>query len=153
MKTKKIGIVEKLKEKHKARLARVQQDWKKEQAEHGKRSDNYISDITMFSKWAYRVGKGWYGFNLGHIPPVWTKMLDEFLCWLEIQCPDFEIHQIKMKLGSLRIYVGTKTDFVIPDEKIRSEISQLQNLLRLPPCPPAPSGAARKKRRGNFRKQ
>jgi hypothetical protein len=152
MKTKKIGIVEKLKEKHKERLARVQQDWKKEQAEHGKRSDNYISDITMFSKWAYRVGKGWYGFNLGHIPPVWTKMLDEFLCWLEIQCPDFEIHQIKMKLGSLRIYVGTKTDFVIPDEKIRSEISQLQNLLRLPPCPPAPSGAARKKRRGNFRK-
>ena len=59
-------------------------------------------------------------------------MLDEFLCWLEIQCPDFEIHQIKMKLGSLRIYLGTKTDFVIPDENIRSEISQLQNLLRLP---------------------
>ena len=77
-------------------------------------------------------------------------MLDEFLCWLEIQCPDFEIHQIKMKLGSVRIYLGTKTDFVIPDEKIRSEISQLQKLLRLPPCPPAPIRAARKKRSETF---
>jgi hypothetical protein len=79
-------------------------------------------------------------------------MLDEFLCWLEIQCPDFEIHQIKMKLGSVRIHLGTKTDFVIPDENIRSEISQLQNLLRLPPCPPAPIRAARKKRRKQSRK-
>ncbi|MGB7749413.1 MAG: hypothetical protein WBN75_19235 [Verrucomicrobiia bacterium] len=145
MKTKKIGIVEKLKEKHKERLARVQQDWKKEQAEHGKRSDNYISDITMFSKWAYRVGKGYYGFCLGNVPRVWTDVLDEFLSWLETQCPDFEIHQVKIKGIKLRLYLGTKTGFVIPDEKVRSEIFQLQDLLCLPPCSPAPIRAVRKK--------
>ena len=90
--------------------------------------------------------------SLGNVPRVWTDVLDEFLCWLETQCPDFEIHQIKMKLGGVRIYLGTKTDFVIPDEKIRSEISQLQNLLTLPPCQPAPIRAARKKRQKHFRK-
>jgi hypothetical protein len=131
MKTKQSGIVEELKEKHKKRLARAQQELKEDEKRMLEQG-SYISDLLLFWKWAYRVGKGWYGFNLGHIPPVWTKMLDEFLCWLEIQCPDFEIHQIKMKLGSLRIYLGTKTDFIIPDENIRSEISKLQNLLRTP---------------------
>jgi len=117
-------------------------------AKPGKRFDDYhnTSDILLFYKWAYRVGKGWYGFALGNVPRVWTDVLDEFLCWLEIQCPDFEIHQIKMKLGFVRIYLGTKTDFVIPDEKIRSEISQLENLLRLPRCPSTPIRTAPKKR-------
>ena len=123
-------------------------------AKPGKGVDHYYytSDILLFYKWAYRVGKGWYGFALGNVPRVWTDVLDEFLCWLEIQCPDFEIHQIKMKLGGVRIYLGTKTDFVIRDEKISSEIFQLQKLLRLPPCPPTPIRATRKKRRGNVRK-
>ena len=147
MKTDKLGIVEELKEKHRERLAQAQQELKKQMAKPGKRFDHYYytSDMLLFYKWAYRVGKGWYGFDLGNVPRVWTDVLDEFLCWLETQCPDFEIHQIKMKLGFVRIYLGTKTDFVIPDEKIRSEISQLQNLLRLPPCPPAPIRAPRKK--------
>ena len=145
MKTKKSGIVEELKEKHKTRLARAQQELKRSTVRPGTSSGSYLSDMLLFSKWAYRVGKGWYGFDLGDVPRVWTDVLDGFLCWLEIQCPDFEIHQVKIKLGGLRFYVGTKTDFVIPDEKIRSQISQLQSLLRLPPCPPAPIRAARKK--------
>jgi len=118
MKTKKSGIVEELKEKHKERLAQAQQELKKRMATPGTDSDSYISDVLMFSKWACRVGKGWYGFSLGDVPRVWTDVLDQFLCWLEIQCPDFEIHQVKIKLGRLRFYLGTKTDFVIPDEKI-----------------------------------
>jgi hypothetical protein len=146
MKTKISGIVEKLKEKHKKRLACAQQELKADE-KRMRGQCSYVSDLLLFWKWAYRVGKGWYGFNLGHIPPVWTEMLDEFLCWLEKQRPDFEIHQIKMKLGGVRIYLGTKTDFVIPDEKIRSEISQLQNLLRLPPCLPSPVRTVRKKGR------
>jgi len=151
MKTEKLGIVEELKEKHKTRLARAQQELKEDE-KRMRGQCSYVSDLLLFWKWAYRVGKGWYGFNLGHIPPVWTNMLNEFLCWLEIQCPKFEIHQIKMKLGGVRIYLGTKTNFVIPDEKIRSEISQLQNLLRLPPCPPSPIRAARKTGRKSSRK-
>jgi hypothetical protein len=148
MKTKESGIVEELKAKHKKRLACAQQELKRTMVKPGKRLDHYYaSDILLFYKWAYRVGKGWYGFNLGNVPRVWTDVLDEFLCWLETQCQDFEIHQVKMKLGGLRIYLGTKTDLVIRDEEIRSEICQLQNLLRLPACPPAPIRAARKKRR------
>ena len=151
MKTKKLGIVEELKEKHKKRLARAQQELKADE-KRMRGQCSYVSDLLLFWKWAYRVGKGWYGFNLGHIPPVWTEMLDEFLCWLEIQRPDFEIHQIKMKFGVLRFYVGTKTDWVIPDEKIRSEISKMQKLLRLPPCPPSPIRMTRKTGRKISRK-
>jgi hypothetical protein len=151
MKTKRLGIVEELAAKHVKRLARAQQELKEDE-KRMRGQCSYVSDLLLFWKWSYRVGKGWYGFNLGHIPPVWTNMLDEFLCWLEIQCPDFEIHQIKMKLGGVRIYLGTKTDFVIRDKKICSEISQLQNLLRLPPCPPAPIRPARKKRKTQSRK-
>jgi hypothetical protein len=154
MKSEKLGIVEELKEKHKERLARAQQELKRRMATPGKRFDRYyyVSDISLFYKWAYRVGKGWYGFALGNVPQVWTDVLDEFLCWLEIQCPDFEIHQAKIKGRGLRLYLGTKTDFVIPDEKIRSEISQLQNLLSLPQYTQTPIRAARKKRRKHSRK-
>src|SRR5271165_6877500 len=132
MKARKSGIVVELREKHKERLVLAQQELKKSMANPRTRSDSYISDVLLFSKWAYRVGKGWYGFSLGDVPRVWTDVLDEFLCWLETQCPDFELHQVKIKFGKLRFYAGTKTDNLIGDEKIRHEISQLQNLLSLP---------------------
>jgi len=152
MKTQKSGIVKKLKEKHKKRLALAQRKLKWQMANPRMCDDRclYESDIKMFYKWAYRVGKGWNGFLLGNVPPVWTDVLDEFLCWLEIQCPEFEIHQIKLKLGSLRFYVGTKTDLIIPDKKIRSEIDQLRNLMRLPNFPQPPIHKARKKRQKLF---
>jgi hypothetical protein len=132
MKPKKSRIVEELKEKHKKRLALAQQELKKGRAEPRIHFDGYTSDVRLFSKWAYRVGKGWYGFNLGHIPPVWTDMLDEFLCWLEIQCPDFEIQQIKMKLGSIRVYVDPKTNDKALNEAVRAECWKLTDLLRTP---------------------
>jgi hypothetical protein len=115
------------------------------------RSDSYISDVTLFSQWAYRVGKGWYGFALGNVPRVWTDVLDEFLCWLETECPDFEIHQVKIKGRCLRLYLGTKTHLFIPDEEIRSEITQLQDLLVNPPFTPTPIRAARKKQKKHSR--
>jgi hypothetical protein len=132
MKTKKSGIVEELKEKHKKRLARAQQELK-EDKKRMRRRCSYISDLLLFSKWAYRVGKGWYGFNLGHIPPIWTEVLDEFLSWLETQCPDFEIQQIKTKFGPLRIYIDTHCADKAVNERVRSEIRKLGNLLRNPP--------------------
>jgi hypothetical protein len=128
----KSGIVEKLKVKHKVRLARAEKTLKNEYA-RGRRkkgSEIYDADIYLFQKWAYRVGKGWYGFSLGDIPRVWTDVLDDFLSWLETQCPDFEIHQIKMKIGGLKFYAGTKTHLLIPDENICSEIFKLEALLR-----------------------
>ena len=147
----KSGIVDGLKEKHKERLAQAQLELKKRRATPSTRFASYISDVTLFSKWAYRVGKGWYGFSLGDVPRVWTDVLDEFLSWLETQRPDFEIHQVKIKGRGLRIYLGTKIHLFIPDEEIRSEITQLQNLLVNPPFTPTPIRAARKKRQTSSR--
>ena len=152
MKTKKSGIVEELREKHKKRLARAQQQLKKEQANPATRSVSFISDALLFSKWAYRVGKGWYGFSLGDVPRAWTDMLDEFLSWLETECPDFVIHQVKIKGRGLRLYLGTTTDFVIQNETIRSEISQLENLLINPPLPQTHVRASRNRRQNRPRK-
>jgi hypothetical protein len=132
MKPKKSGIVEELKEKHKERLALTQIELKRQMARPETGSDRYISDILMFSKWAYRVGKGWYGFSLGDVPRVWTDVLDEFLCWLEIQCPDFENQQIKMKIGSVRVYVDPKTNDKALNEAVRAECWKLMDLLRMP---------------------
>ena len=146
MQSAKSGIVEALVTKHQKRLARAQQELKAVKKRSRGQCDN-VSDLLLFSKWAYRVGKGWYGFNLGHIPRVWTEMLDEFLCWLEKQRPDFEIHQIKIKMGSVRIHLGTRTDLVIPDKKIRSEIFHLQNMLCWSPALPPRVRAPRKKGR------
>jgi hypothetical protein len=151
MKNIKTGIVEELKEKHEERLAQAQQALKKRMATARTRSDSYISDVSLFSKWAYRVGKGWYGFSLGDVPRVWTDVLDEFLSWLELQCPDFEIHQVKIKGRGLRLYLGTKTDLFIPNEKLRSEISQLQTLLSMPQSSPIANRTARKKRQKDSR--
>jgi hypothetical protein len=151
MTTEPMGFVAELKGKYKERLARAQQELKRKANKPGRCS--YISDLLLFSKWGYRVGKGWYGFNLGDVPRVWTDVLDDFLSWLEIQCPDFEIHQVKIKGRGLRLYLGTKTDFVIPDKTIRFEISQLQNLLSMPPLTQAPSRAARRKRQQHSRKK
>jgi hypothetical protein len=97
METTKSGIVEELKEKHKERLARAQQQLRKRMGKPAMRFDSYDSDVWLFQKWAYRVGKGWYGFSLGSIPRVWTDVLDNFLEWLESQRPDFQIHQVKIK--------------------------------------------------------
>ena len=137
-------IVAQLAEKYRLQLERAQRTNKLT-----KYRSRYSSDLILFSKWAYRVGKGWYGFDLGCIPPVWTNMLHDFFVWLETVCPDFEIHQVKMKGCGMRIYLGTKKDLFIPDESIRSEIQQLQNMFRFPALPqtPAPVRVIRRKRK------
>ena len=127
-------IVEQLAEKYRKPLARAQRElernWDKQQYDPAP-----VADLILFSKWAYRVGKGWYGFDLRCIPPVWTNMLHDFFVLLETACPDFEIHQVKMKGCGMRIYLGTKKDLFISDENIRSEIQQLQNMFRFPALP------------------
>ena len=144
MKIEKSGIVAELAAKHATRLARAQRDLKMGKP---KLRASYESDVMLFQKWAYRVGKGWYGFSLGNIPHAWTCVLDEFLEWLERRQPDFEIHQVKMKFRSMRIYLGTKTNLFIPDETIKSEISKLQNLLTLPDYTEASSRPTQNRRK------
>ncbi len=132
MKPKSFGFVQELAAKHRKELEEAQLEWRARQANPeqfpGKASN---SDIVLLQKWVSRVGKGWYGFDVEDIPPAWTQILDEFFTWLEIQCPDFQIRQVKIKAGSLRINVGTKTNLFISDKRIRAEISSLQDLLQL----------------------
>jgi hypothetical protein len=59
-------------------------------------------------------------------------MINDFLSWLELECPDFEIHQVKVEVGGLRLYAGTKTKLMIPDGRIRAEISALERVLKTP---------------------
>jgi len=126
------GIAQQLAAKYRKPLAKAQRELLKAKRGSSNVVWNDHADLTLFLKWAYRVGKGWYGFDLGIIPDVWGRVLDDFFVWLETACPDFEIHQVKMKGCGMRIYLGTKKDLFIPHESIRSEIQQLQNILRFP---------------------
>lgn len=140
------GIAQQLATKYRKPLAKAQRELLK--AKRGSRNgvcNNHV-DLTLFLKWAHRVGKGWYGFNLGIIPDVWGRVLDDFLGWLETTCPDFEIHQVKIKGAGVRIYLGTKKELFIPNEMIRFEIHQLQKLLCYP-AKPAPAKTVRQKRK------
>ena len=128
MKTKKAEIVEELKAKYQARLKRAENELAKSRTK--KSPEVFDADIFLFQKWAYRVGKGWYGFSLGDIPSVWRDVLDDFLAWVELQCPHFEIRQIKMKLGGLRFHIYMKSEDAVLNEKVRSEIFKLEALLR-----------------------
>ncbi len=51
-------------------------------------------------KWEKHIPEGWYGFDLGYpVPSVWYKVIDEFLDYVQEQCPDFKILQQKCKFG------------------------------------------------------
>lgn len=75
-------------------------------------------------KWASNIPTPWYGFNLGHpTPEIWFKVIDEFLVFVKDQYPDFEIYQIKLKMGGIRIYIGN-----VPIS-ISNEIHELEAVL------------------------
>ena len=132
MKREGLGIVDELKDKYKHRLARAEEELRADRKRWRCCRCDYVSDLLLFQRWAYRVGKGWYGFALGHVSLVWLDMINDFLCWLEVECPDFEIHQVKIKIGGLRLYVGTRTELMIPDKRIRAEILELERVLKTP---------------------
>ena len=132
MKREKLGIVEVLKIKHRIGLVRASKMLEARQvgSQPSESSIPFSSDIFLFQKWAYRVGKGWHGFDLGDVPRVWADLLNDFLAWMESQCPDFEILQIKMKCGGLRFYIDTKIVDEVLQQRVGSEINQLEILLR-----------------------
>lgn len=57
-------------------------------------------------KWRPYFGRGWYGFDMGWAPDNWYKIIDKFLDQLKEVDPKFQIHQIKIKFGGIRIYLG-----------------------------------------------
>lgn len=88
--------------------------------------DKFIKNTNKFfnEKWQNRIPTGWYGWDLGwNTPHFFFNVIDEFLEYVEKECPTFEIHQIKTKYGGLRIYLGNVSN------EISKEIDQLQNIL------------------------
>lgn len=71
--------------------------------------DSDINDYTLNTKYKNNIGKGWYGFAIGHpTPTVWFTVIDKILEHLIEEDPDLEIQQIKMKFGGIRFYVESK---------------------------------------------
>lgn len=64
------------------------------------------------------------------IPHAWAELIDDFLVWVESQCPDCVIHQIKIKWGKLCVHIDTKTEIEEVNGLVRSEIHNLEMLLR-----------------------
>lgn len=92
-----------------------------------------MNEQELYDKWEHRIGKGWYGFDIGGVPADWIKQIDEYLAWLEKNCPDFEIHQIKIKFGSLRVYVdlGLEKGSIISKEILKEVNSREAKLEQL----------------------
>ena len=82
------------------------------------REDDNYEGLLRLKKLKERFGKRvpprWYGFDGLGIPTpiIWYDVLAEFLEYVEQQCPDFEIYQIKIKFGGIRIYLGNITNDV-----------------------------------------
>jgi hypothetical protein len=74
----------------------------------------------LTNKWTHKIEDGWYGFAISGISDEWTDKIDAFLEYLNVHCPEFKIHQIKVKFGGLRIYV--KYDMLRLPDDISSEI-------------------------------
>lgn len=67
------------------------------------------TDGYFINKYSKHIPKGWYGFDIGTpIIPVWLDILDKVLEICVEADPDFEIHQIKLKFGGIRFYVGSQ---------------------------------------------
>ena len=90
---------------------------------------------ALLLKWKPYIPNGWYGFSLGSpCPHLWYPIIDEFLEYLvklqnDGKIANFEIHQIKLKYGGLRFYVGYLCEDKLLDKQIREEINQLGDCL------------------------
>jgi len=115
------------------RLARAAEQLAKDyvKGRHKSGREYFWVDVELFHIWAYRVRRDWYGFALGNVPYVWKDMLNDFLLWLQSQCPDFEILQVKVKMRGLRLYIETNSQDSAVNKRVRIEIKKLEALLSL----------------------
>jgi hypothetical protein len=96
--------------------------------DYGKPS-SHSPTISLFMRWAYRVDKGWYGFDLEGTPYIWGSIIHDFLSYVESKCPDFKIHQIKLKWGGLRMYLSLNSQDESIVKEVQLKISELEEWL------------------------
>lgn len=89
--------------------------------------DKELGD-SIENKWKRYYGKGWYGFSMQGAPASWYCIIDKFLNQLNEIDPKFEIHQIKIKFGGMRIYLGF-SEIINKDNSILSYINQQISIL------------------------
>jgi hypothetical protein len=76
--------------------------------EEEKRFRSEYDDWGLNKEFKEHIPKGWYGFNVGEpIIPVWMEIIREIILICIEADPNFEINQIKMKLGGIRFYCNS----------------------------------------------
>lgn len=91
-------------------------------------TENRGSQDFVIDKWRSKFSKGWYGFDMGWAPDNWFKIIDEFLEQIKQVDPDFQIHQIKIKFGGMRIYLSF-SEKITEDKSIYSYVNQQISIL------------------------
>ena len=89
----------------------------------------YEKVTELWEKYGNRVGENWYGSDVDQWPINWLNALDEFLAELEKDSPDFEIHQIKLKVGTARIHIDNVSKEAYDSIDLLEEVMQDNNLI------------------------
>lgn len=84
----------------------------------------------LLEKYKKYIPKGWYGFSIGSpCPKCWFLIIESFLDYLITIDSNMEIHQIKLKFGTLLCYLH----FSIKDEEtlefLELQVDKLQYTL------------------------
>jgi hypothetical protein len=67
------------------------------------------SDEMMNDNWKDHIPDGWYGWDIGgFLPDRCMEAINEFLEWVNLLDPAFEIHQLKIKYGGFRCNIQTE---------------------------------------------
>ncbi len=90
---------------------------------------SYEKETELQIRYFNRVPDGWYGFDVSCWPINWLNALEEFLTELEKDSPDFEIHQIKLKLGGARIYLANLSERAYAAINLLEEAMYDENLI------------------------
>lgn len=94
-----------------------------------KTAESFSPTIQLFMQFSYRIPRGWYGFDLEGVPFIWSSIIRDFLNEVEKDCPNYEIHQIKLKYGMAKIHIQLNTKDNKKIEFINKQISELQKVL------------------------
>lgn len=124
----------------KAQIASAKVHWIKKlasEAEHelilperlSNKEQNALSGtVYLFSKWAYLVEKGYYGFSLERAPWSWIQKIDKFIEETVSLVKEIKIRQIKIKFGGVKIYLGWPEAICI-DPAIQLQINEKRGAL------------------------
>ena len=64
------------------------------------------NDSYLMRRYRDHIPRGWYGFDIGEpIVPVWSTIIEQIVDVCLEADPNFEIHQVKLKFGTIHFNV------------------------------------------------